>query len=309
MEDIKDLEGLEIFLWYACNVRCVFCYQKDLRFKYKNNLTQSEVETLLRDGFEQWKRFVIFAWGEPTLDKNLPHYISFAKSQWYKHIRIHTNWFRLKDTSYVSDLYERWLTGVIFSFHWYGKLHDDITQSPSSFANLDAAIRNVDDIISQDTTFVLDVNTVLYKWNYRELLKLFLYLGKFKITRCQLNYCSSLELFTNSEKKDLMVEYKDSLPYIKKILYISKKIKLKVVIDNIPYCVIEETYYPFIKDNIKNDRVSHLVTWEKRDDYAATYDSVQTETCKDCIFSGKCMWIPRDYYELFWDSCLKTLHV
>jgi len=52
---------------------------------------------------------------------------------------------------------------VIFSFHGYGKLHDEITQSPTSFSNLDAAIRNVDAIIQKDSNFVLDVNTVLYK--------------------------------------------------------------------------------------------------------------------------------------------------
>jgi len=173
MEDLKDLEGLEIFLWYACNVRCVFCYQKDLRFKYKNNLTQSEVETLLQDGFDEGKRFVIFAWWEPTLDKNLPVYVSFAQKLWYQHIRVHTNWFRLQDSAYIIDLYERGLTGVIFSFHGYGKLHDEITQSPTSFSNLDAAIRNVDAIIQKDSNFVLDVNTVLYKWNYKQLLKLF----------------------------------------------------------------------------------------------------------------------------------------
>lgn len=308
MNDIKDLEWLEIFLWYKCNVRCNFCYQKDLRFAYKENLSRDEVETLLRDGYNDGKRFVIFAWWEPTIDQNLIHYIEFSKEIGFQHIRIHTNGFTFDSYNYLENLFNKGLTGLIFSIHWFWKVHDEVTRVPWSFKKLQKGLENVEKLISKHPDFSLDINTVLYKWNYKTLLKLFIYLSRFPIIRCQLNYSSSLQLFSREEKEDLMVEYEKSLPYIQKILYISKKYGLKVVIDNIPYCLIWKPYFSFIEENIKNDRTSYLVTGEVKNTYAETYDSIKTEKCKKCMYVEKCSGIPTDYYELFSDTCLSPLY-
>ena len=308
MTDLKNLDGLEIFLWYKCNVRCNFCYQKDLRLEYKDNLSKWEVETLLKDGYEEGKRFVIFAGGEPTLDTYLPYYIEYAKDLWFEHIRVHSNGFRFQKYSYLEDLYNKWLTGLILSFHGYGEVHDEVARVPGSFTVLQKSLENAKKLIDIDKNFCLDTNTVVYKWNYDKLLKLFLYLSKYPIIRAQVNYCSSLNLFSHEEKQDLMVEYSQSVPHIKKFLAVAKQRWMRIVIDNIPHCVISQSFHYFIDQNIKNDRTSYLVTGESRATYADTYDSVQTEKCEWCKFFSRCHGIPTDYYELFWDTCINPIH-
>jgi hypothetical protein len=32
------------------------------------------------------------------------------------------------------------------------------------------------------------------------------------------------------------------------------------------------------------------------------------EKCKDCKMVEKCRWLPRDYYELYWDNCINIIY-
>lgn len=305
MKDIKELDWVEIFLWYKCNINCEFCFQKKDRLIHKTKFKKSKVISLIDNWYWEWKRFIIFSWWEPTLDLDLPFYIDYSKKIGYTYIRVHTNWFRFQNYNYLLDLYKKGLSWITISIHWYWIIHDKVTWVNWSFNIIKKALLNFEKIINLDSSFIVDVNTVIFKWNYSNLLKLYIYLFRFNIVRYQINYSSSLDMFNIDEKKMILVKYNKIKNNLKKILIYSYKINKKVVIDSIPYCILWKEYSLFIDNNIKNDRESFSLNWDHEYTYSDTYNEIKLEKCKKCTFSNKCRWIPLDYYEVFWDNDIK----
>lgn len=309
MADIKDLEWIEIFLWYKCNIKCSFCYQKDSRIKYPHSFNNNEVKDLLVDWYKRWKKFVIFSWWEATLDNNLSDYILYAKSLWYEHIRVHSNWFRFKDYDYLFNLYSNWLTWVTLSIHWYWIYHDKITWSMTSFQNLKNALLNFERLRKIDKNFIFDVNSVITKSNYINLNKLAIFLTYFSINRVQFSTQYSMHLYSKEELIPFMPEYKDILPYVIEILDISREFNKKYVVNNIPFCILPKKYWDCIENNIKlikkdSVTVGEWNTWSTRWRW-----SYKSEKCSKCKFNNKCLWIPNDYYRVFWDIDVRPIYL
>lgn len=305
--DIKDLDWLEIFLWYKCSIKCNFCYQKNLRIKYKKNLEKQEVLKLLEDWFNEWKKFIIFSWWEPTLDNNLGYYIDYSKNLWFEHIRVHTNWYWFREFSYLNDLYNRWLTWVTISVHWYEESYEKITWVKWSFEIIKKALKNFEILKKIDNDFIFDTNTVVSKDNYKDIAKLILFLCNFSLTRWQIVLAYSLDLFEKKEKLKIIPEYKDILQYLEKCLKISYVYKKKFVLENIPFCVIDKKYWQQIINNIKINKESFTINewnlWNTNLTWMMTSDK-----CKDCTKNKICRGLPKDYNEIYWDSCINPIY-
>lgn len=304
--DIKNQEWLEIFLWFRCNIKCEFCYQKDLRKEFIKNISKEEVFKMIENWIKNWKRFIIFSGWEPTIDINLPSYIKFAKEQGYEHIRVHTNWWWFRNYEYLEDLYKNWLTWVTLSIHWYEGVHDFVTQVRWSFDIIKKSLINFEKIKKKYSNFILDTNTVVCRNNYKNISKLIKFLSYFSVTRWQIVLTYSLELFSKREKKYIIPSYTEIIPFLKKSIDISFLENKKFVLENIPFCVIEKKYWYSIIDNIKINKDSITINeWNAwNTNLRWVYKS---EKCHNCKMKEKCRWIPIDYYEIYWDSELKTL--
>lgn len=304
--DIKNQEWLEIFLWFRCNIRCEFCYQKDLRKEFKKNIEKEEVFKMIERGVNDWKKFIIFSWWEPTLDMYLPNYIEFAKKLWYEHIRVHTNGFWFQKYEYLEDLYRKWLTWVTLSVHWYYKIHDFITKVDWSFDIIKKSLINFEKLRNKDKNFILDTNTVVCKNNFKDIPKVVKFLTYFSVIRWQIVLTYSLELFSEYEKKYIIPKYSEIIPFLTESIDISFLKNKKFVLENIPFCVIDEKYWESILNNIKINKDSITINeWNAwNTNLRWVYKS---EKCKKCKMKEKCRWIPIDYYKIYWDSELKTL--
>ena len=305
--DIKELEWLEIFLWYKCTVRCSFCYQKNLRNKFLTNINKKNVLSLIDDWYLNWKKFIIFSWWEPTLDKNLAFYIEYAKNIWYKYIRVHTNWFGFSDYDYLYDLYKKWLNWITISVHWYWIIHDNISKVKWSFNIIVKALINFERLKKIDSSFIIDTNTVICKENYKNIYKLIYLLCKFSITRGQIVLSYSLDLFDREEKKKIIPEYSFIIKYILKALDVSIYFDKKFVLENFPFCVVNKNYWNKILSNIKINKSS--ITLNEWNIWNTNLTWVmKTKKCNDCKIKDICRWLPKDYYEIYWDNCLKTIY-
>lgn len=305
--DIKEQEWLEIFLWYICNIKCSFCYQKDLRRRFSKNIEKIEVERLLKEGIEKEKKFVIFSGGEPTLDKNLWFYIGLAKDLGYEHIRVHTNGWWFRDFWYLKDLYKKWLTWVTLSVHWYGKIQDLISWVKWNFNYILQSLINFEKIKREDRNFIIDTNTVICKLNYKNIPTLVKFLRYFSITRWQIVLAYSLWLFSNFEKTKIVPTYEEIIPFLKESINIAQENKKKFVLENIPYCVVEKDYWFAISENIKIQKESILVdkwnVWNTNTNWMQN-----SKKCEKCSMSSKCRWLPIDYFKVHWDNILKTIY-
>lgn len=305
--DIKNQKWLEIFLWYTCNIKCDFCYQKDLRFEYTKNISKEEVELLIQNWKKQWKQFIIFSGWEPTLDKNLPYYIAYANSLWYEHIRVHTNGFGFRNYEYLEDLNKEGLTGVTISVHGFWKVHDIITKVDGSFSIIVQSLVNFQKLKKKDSSFVIDTNTVICKKNYKNIPQLIKFLSYFSITRWQIVLSYSLGLFTISEKKLLIPKYNEIVPYLEQCIDVAVIKKRKFVLENVPFCVISKEYWSSILENIKIQKDS-ITLKDGNLGITNSHWMENSKKCVDCSMKGTCRGIPEDYKELYGDDCITTLY-
>lgn len=302
MKDIKQLEWIEIFLWYKCNYRCFFCFENKIREQDEQKL-KSEIEEIILNWFNSWKKFIIFSWGEPTLYNELPNYIKYSKEIWYERILIHTNWTRTSDMLYLEELYYLWLNWIVFSFHWFWGISDIVTKNDNSFYNLNKSLINASKIKKIDNNFSIDTNTVLNKYNINSIEVLFKYFLKFPIQRRMFTLPYSMYFYTTSEKKMVFPNLWDLILNLKKILDYSSINNIQdVVIEAIPYCIFEKKYWKYIEKNyrskknvsIPSDSVANSIT----DEQHYTWWKIKFPECIKCIKNNECFWFSENFYEI-----------
>jgi len=308
-KDIKNLNGLDIVLWYSCNVNCNFCFQKDLRLT-KPNLTKDTVIDIINKSYTSWNRYVIFSGWEPTLDSNLWYYIRYAKKIGYYVVRVHTNGNKFKNFDYLYSLYSDWLDGITISIHWYWWIHDCITKRKWSFDIINKSLKNFEKLHNLDKNFIYDINTVISKDNVWNLLKYFLYIKDFNFNRTQFVTPYTLNLFWEEEKKSIIASYELFINEIKKILVLSLKYNKKIVLDNIPYCIIWDKFKWSIFSNLKLNQSSYefndwFVDCVDEEEVAPMHKSIN---CKNCKYFKVCRWIPKEYFEIYGDYILKPIY-
>ena len=289
---MKD-KGLEIFLWYACNLKCKFCFQKDLRFESPKNLDTNQVMTLLRGGYENGKKFVVFSWGEPTLDANLINYVNYAQELWYEDIRIHTNGLSFADIKILQKYVKAGMTGVVISIHGYGDIHDILVKSPGAFEKVKQTLCNLVELNKNRTSqIVVDTNTVLNKYNYRNLYPLCKFFSYFPITRSQIVQLYSLYLFDEKEKRELYVTYDALREHLDSIFSIPW---INISLENFPLCKVDSQHWDYVlkRKRYNNDAVGQ--TWEWLEESSCRF----LPSCEGCKYKDECVWIPKDYLAIF----------
>ena len=285
------LWGLEIFLWYACEQKCNFCFQKDLRYDEPKFLDKEYVNWLILKWSSEWKKSIIFSWGEATLDKNLLHYVQFAKSLWFNDIRIHTNWLTFANKDFLDWFIKEWVTAVILSIHWYKVVHDILVKKEWAFLKVQQTLLNLREIKKSNPDFVIDTNTVITKLNYKTLASLFKFLSYFPITRSQIVQLYSWNLFSAQEKKGLYVSYDDFWKYIWKILELNSQITF----ENFPLCKVNNQYWTNILQRQKYDNEAYWNMWI----WFEESDCMHIDSCKQCPERSNCTGIPKDYLDIF----------
>lgn len=288
------LNWIEIFLWYPCNQKCSFCFQKDLRYKEPKFLDYDKVISIIDSWISEWKNSIIFSWWESTMDKNILKYVSYSKLLWFKDIRIHTNWLLFSDNNKLLEYYNNWVTWIIISVHWYSKIHDYLVWLDWAFEKLKLSFSNISQLIKTDRGFVLDTNTVLTRYNYNNIHILFKFLSYFPITRSQVVQLYSLYLFTDEEKKKLYIPYDKFKPFIEKIILNNKN----VTFENFPLCKVDSKYWDYIIKRQKYDNNAYWNMWEWFEESDCKY----LETCHSCNHKNDCTWIPKDYLNIFNDT-------
>lgn len=286
-----ELNWIEIFLWYSCNLRCIFCFQKDLRFKDSKFVPYEYVLEIINKWVIEWKKSIIFSGWESTLDPNLLKYIKYCSENGFVDIRVHTNWLTFSDKQLLEKYISFWMNWVIISIHWYWKIHDYLVWFDWAFEKVKKTLLNLMEIKQKDYKFVIDTNTVLNKYNYNNLDKLFKFLAYFPITRSQIVQLYSLYLFNITEKRNLYISYENFSKELWKIYALNKNITL----ENFPFCKINKAYWWLITKRQKYGNEAYWNMWEWFEESDCTY----FKDCSLCHYKTECSWIPKDYLSIF----------
>ncbi|MEM2918460.1 MAG: radical SAM protein [Candidatus Altiarchaeota archaeon] len=289
---------LTLLLSYNCNNNCRFCYCADKKGKIAD-MTTERSKRELRLGRERGCTFVDFNGGEPTLRKDLPELISYAKKLGYRIIALTTNGRMFSYENFAKKMIDSGLNHIIFSLHGYNAdLHDFLTQSKGSFKQAINGMKNVREV---KPDIHICTNTTITKYNYKFLPKIAESNIKLGANSCEFIFVhprgNALKNF--DEIVPMLTELQ---PYISRTIEIGKKYKMKHFhFRYLPVCFIlgYEEYLSELQA-LKSLREQHVgpefqdLEVEKGRKFSGRVKGPQ---CKICSKEKICEGIFREYAE------------
>jgi hypothetical protein len=94
---------------------------------------------------------------------------------------------------------------------------------------------NLYNIKKKNPSLTIDTNSVLNRYNKRNLRSLFKFLSYFPITRAQIVQLYSLKLYDSNVKKDMYVAYENFREELDNILDIPN---INITLENFPFCKV-----------------------------------------------------------------------
>ncbi len=218
-----------LFTGYACNIKCEFCFYKDMKHvDIKDKIDQQMLWGAIY-GIEDWD----ISGGEPSI---LPYWFDILedlKMMKFRNIACITNGYKFSDMEFIKKSKDLGMNELLFSLHGSNaKLHDKMTGVKGSYSKLTQAISNAVYIGVKRR-----INVVVTHRNYKDLPKIAKFVKHTKPVAFNL-LPFRLE---NSASKDNVVRYTDIVPYIKEAIDILSKFddKMKIAIRYVPFCLFE----------------------------------------------------------------------
>lgn len=288
---IQKRELFELLPGYSCNANCQFCSIDHAKRKINSN-TNELIKSICQAKKEGFK-YLGIGGGEPTIRKDLITLISLGKKLKFETVRIETNAIALSYFDYCRRLVEAGLDFVKISIHGHKpKIHDFLTQVPSSFNKVLKAIENL-----QKLKVRIEINTVINKLNY----KFYSQFINFFAQRGIGSFVFIYPLYTGQMAVNwsrLGISIKELVPFLRNALQLFDALELdKALVFNIPPCflkgyerkIIEEFNMKLIgPDLFIEDANSDIKTMK-----------LKLNVCKNCRYNLKCSGVRREYIEIF----------
>ncbi len=166
----------------TCNNNCIFCMEEDRDARYEVNsaLTPERVRQILEDGAgtpEQGQapaQEVCFTSGEPTLVRELPRFLNWARKLGYARRSVMTNGRRLSHQAYLEKVIEAGLNFVYVSVHGHeARLHDGLVRAPGAFEQTVAGLQNLAKLKTRGLEVTVHSSTVVNKRNLPHLAEIY----------------------------------------------------------------------------------------------------------------------------------------
>ncbi len=290
---------LELFLENKCNNKCIFCYYTDKELAAKKYLSLEEIKGRIKQ-IRKETDSIVFNGGEPTLRKDLPDVIKYAKSQGFKKIKLLSNGRLLYYKSYCKKLINSGITDFIISIQSsIPRIHDLLSQVNGSFSQTIKAIKNLK---SLKATVI--PSTVISKFNYKDIPELTTLLISLKVP--EINFCFVRPTGRAYENKaDLLIKIEDLKPCLEQVLDICNDDNTKVFFDGYPFCTLPKRFHNHLlkayqKENIPESIKTHLIN---------RFDLTRKKQgfCAECIMNKKCVGPWKEYLEIFGSKEFKPI--
>lgn len=298
---------LDVFLNYACQAKCPFCFNPPLTpelVRWKLPLDRLAAELLLRRG--QGYQGVTFSGGEVTLLRDLPKMLRLSRKAGYSPIGIITNGLRLASPGYVRELADSGLGFCCVSIHGPGpELHDRMVGLVGAFAKVLRALAGL-----KGLGVPVVLNHVLTRENFRavpEFVERFA--GQAGIVELQL-YFPHYEGLMAQNGRDLRVSAKEAGPYLAEAFLRAQSLgaRDKLWVYNIPPCALPE-----LRQRLRN--------WEKEetslliDPQGISGEGFQQErrarfkapACEGCALDRRCLGFETAYVRLYGEGVIRPL--
>jgi len=220
---------VKIWTGLKCNARCRFCYYWD-SLNTEDPSTE-EIKAKLRYAKKHGIKDVDFSGGEPTIRRDLPDLVSYAKDLGFRYICVITNGIKLANKDYFEKLVECGLNDVLLSIEGHNaEIHDYLTRVTGSFDRINKAIVN-----AKEFGVKLRTNTTVTSVNYKYLPKLAEFLANKQPDAVNFilfnDWCSAYKVI-----RDMACKYSDAAPYLREAIDILDSSVRKITVRYIPFC-------------------------------------------------------------------------
>lgn len=228
---------IDLNLGYTCNINCRFCYYQESKEAHTRNLrkdlTREEAVRWLLFFRRKGKTAVDLTGGEPTIRKDLPGLIEYARSIGYTTVCVITNGLRMSDAAYTRRLVSAGLNDCLLSLHGHDvPVHENLTQTPGSYDRVISAIRNV-----MAEGISCRTNTTVNGVNYRyvpEVAAVVYGLGVRVANFIMFNPIVEAQ----SSGPDMNVSYAEAAPFLKKTIDAYKDRMRRITVRYMPFCLM-----------------------------------------------------------------------
>jgi MoaA/NifB/PqqE/SkfB family radical SAM enzyme len=222
----KLTERSRLFTGYACNIKCKFCFYKDMK--------HTDIKKQIYQQLEEGKAYGIKDWdisgGEPSI---LPYWFDLLrdmKSMGFRNIACITNGYKFADYDFLRESKKAGMNEVLFSLHGSTKsIHDKMTGVKGSYDHLNKALSNA---IYYGTK--IRINVVVTKDNYKDLPNI----AEMMETIRPVAFNFLPFRIENSADKKNAVRYSDIAPYIIQAINLLED-NIKIAIRYVPFCLFE----------------------------------------------------------------------
>lgn len=229
---LTGAQRVDLKVGFACNNRCHFCVQGDKRARYAPRSSE-ELRAVLREELARGVAGVVFTGGEPTMRRDLPDLVAYARDLGYEKIQIQSNGRMFAHAGYVRRLVDCGANEFSPALHGHvAALHDYLTDAPGAFAQTVTGIRNLKTL----GQFVL-TNTVVTRSNYRnapEIARLLVMLG---VDQLQLAFVHPLGT-AGAEFEAIVPRMELAAPYLAEALAVAARAGRRVMTEAVPPCVL-----------------------------------------------------------------------
>lgn len=302
---------LHISTTRLCNLNCVYCSEwvrkrgvlhHDIA-AWKNGIISNEV---IYNDIKLWSKkysSIVFSSGEPTLNSELPAFITYAKKMWFSRIELVTNGIRISDKKYLSWLIENGLTHLVISVNsFHPEISKKISRNSYDGKKTFIGIKN-----AHQLRVNLLINIVITKHTLVTLCHTLWVLLKVWIPRVTLSFIRFDNFNMKFDSSDRIsankISYSDLVKYAEKykLAEISKKFDV-CNYNDVPICVLQQMNIshnaskhskPFIYVNSKQEIV-------EKENVGVT--RLFFDSCKECYMKDECCGIEQAYVDIFWKN-------
>ena len=145
MKDGEYFRHFEIYMGYACNRACRFCFVEEAdRKKFGAGIPFRNICGNLYAAYEKGFRAVSLLGGEPTVYPSLFKIARFAKKTGYRHVMLFSNGLKLADMRYAEELLASGIDGINLNIPSHiSREFDYLTGMRGGMRKLTAALENI----------------------------------------------------------------------------------------------------------------------------------------------------------------------
>ena len=286
------MKRVDIKTGFVCNNKCLFCVQAD------NRLTGNRSFEEIKKNLEEVKdkcTGVVLTGGEVTIRTDFLEVVKYAKKLGYETIQIQSNGRMFSSIDFCKKTIEAGATEFAPALHGYtAEQHDYLTNAKS----FNQTLKGIYNLKSLGAKVIM--NTVILKPNYKDLPKIANLLCNLKVDQFQLAFVHAIgNAWDNYE--EMVPKMSETVPYIKEAIDIGIKNNIFVMVEAVPFCLMEG-YEKHISENYIPETVIRGVDFQNTDDYKnqrMSSGKKKFPQCKNCKYDQICEGVWKEYPEKF----------